>query len=334
MSGLCLHIGLPKTGSSAIQGFLREHVDALSELGVHYALNGETEADSEGTPNGNGRAFLKYLDSRRRRPGFSLERFEDEFDRLYVSERHRLSLISSELLAGVEKTQLRRFRERILRDRPIMIVAVVRNLYDHAFSTWNQLVKRHAYAGGFERFVEQDYNNPQGRAVCNYARHFGWKRIRLVDYDAHPRDIVTPFLDVLGVQAAAGWKAPRVNRSLSLAELAVQRTLNRILRDPALGARAAERFVSSRPQAGSGRIWKPKAARLLAERYGDDIRQIGQKLGKDLGGLVEVRRREHAWISPLELAQAARDAWPVLRQGLEARRLAAREAAVKDRAPA
>ena len=289
MAGLCLHIGLPKTGSSAIQGFLAANAAGLAEQGVHYSLARDAIADSAGVPNGNARALLKYLDPRRRKPGWDPEAFERSgFRELYMPEPDRPSLISSELLSNVEWGRLYRLRDDVLAGVPVRIVAVVRNLYDHALSTWNQLVKWHAYAGSFEAFALNEYSNPQLKSLSGYARCFGWKRIAIVNYDEAKGDILRPFLQAVGVEAPSHWSAPRVNRSLSAPELMLQLALNRVHHDGGLSRQAARLLVFARPRAASARLSRPDIAAQLGERFRPRLERLSAEAGRDLTWMADL----------------------------------------------
>ncbi len=320
MTEVCFHIGLPKTGSSAIQGFLRDHADALADCGIHYSLSPEAIADVAGVPNGNGRALLKYLDPRRRRSGFDVEEFERTgFDRHYVSNRSPISLISSELLAGIEWPQLRRLRDRALRERPVKVIAVARNIYDHALSTWNQNVKWHAYSKSFERFALHEYENPQLKSIWSHAKAFGWSRLRIINYEESKQDLVRAFLETVGVAPPPLWRAESLNRSLTSAELAVQRALNRIHGQSALSKKVAERLIAKRPTAAAARIWRPDIARALVERFGPEFEEVARRSGMDFSWMLKCSGPAASTVPALEYAAAALDVLPAVALALGAR---------------
>jgi hypothetical protein len=293
MGAIGLHIGVPKTGSSAIQAFLRANGPSLREHGVGYSLHSEAISDVGGVPSGNARALLKYLDPRRRQRRFDLEAFEQaEFYDVYMSEPGRLALISSELLSAIDWRQLLRFREQILRGHSIVVVVFVRNLYDHALSTWNQRVKWHAYARSFKHFARSEYDNPQITTIQKYAKCFGWKRMRVVNYDGARQDIIPPFFQALGVAAPSAWRAPRVNRGLTRAELTVQRALNLVHRDARISKALAQRLVCLRPDAQAAKLRRPEVARFLSDRFRPDVEQLAEASGLDLTWVFESPR---AW---------------------------------------
>ncbi len=305
---LCLHIGLPKTGTSAIQHFLRGHAGWLSDAGFHYALTPEAAPDADGVSSGNALALVRYLDPRRRPEAFSVASFERTFEATYLSDRHSVSIISSEFLASAGADQLLRFRDQVVGDRPVMVIAAVRSLYGHAFSTWGQLVKRHAYSRSFAHFAQRQYFNSQIAVLRRYGKCFGWDRLKLIRYDQHQHDIVGAFLAELGAPQSPDRQAPRINRSLSRAELDVQLILNRLHGSPGLATAVSDRFVSERPDGASGRVWRPDVARSLADRFGDEVRTLARKTGQPLEALLEERSWGDTTTASGEYAQATADA--------------------------
>ena len=135
----------------------------------------------------------------------------------------------------------------MLKDRPARVVAVVRNLYGHAFSSWAQLVKRHAYAEPFAHFVDTTYANPQLKALRVYAKVFGPENLRLIDYDHHRLDIVAPFLEAIGAPDLPQRRVQRINRSLSESELSLQLALNRVHHSSAVAGAVADALMARRP---------------------------------------------------------------------------------------
>ena len=316
---VCVHIGLPKTGSSAVQAFFDSKAEALARRGVYYAQNAHTRTDSGIASSGNGRALLKYLDVRRRPANFDEAKFARVLQKVYFSAAFRTSLISSELLASVDWKMLPLLRDNVLDGREVRIVAVVRNLYDHALSSWNQAVKWHAYTEGFEHYARHDYANPQLKSLSYYAACFGWDAMHLVQYEQSRDDLIGAVLKPVGVTAKPGWTAPRTNRSLTRPELHVQRLLNRVHHDRDLAKETAERFIASRPAAHGPPPWRPDIAQMLADRFGPAVEQLGRGIGQDLQGIICARPRRSIPVSPFEYIRLARAALPVARKALKAR---------------
>ncbi len=287
-----LHIGLPKTGSSAIQAFLQENALALAGLGVDYSLHPDALSHVAGVPNGNARALLRYLDPRRRQHRFDVEAFEQaEFFKVYMPSRDRFTLISSELLSAVDWWQLQRFRDRIACGHSVIVVALMRNIYDHALSTWNQSVKWHAYDKSFEHFARNEYNNPQISAFRKYGKCFGWRKIKVINYDDTRLNIIAPLLRAIGVTTPPIWRAARVNRSLTRTELAVQMALNAIHHDRRLSKALARGLVWVRPDAAAARLERPDVSRFLSDRFRPEVERLIEVSGVDMAWVLDSARQ-------------------------------------------
>jgi hypothetical protein len=272
---------------------LRAHAVELERLGFHYALTPETSGYAQGVSSGNGLELVRYLDPRRRPAGYSPAEFEAAFDRIYVAPG-RTSVISTEFLASADPAQLVRLRQVVLGERPVIVVAAIRNLYAHAFSCWAQLVKRHAHTKPFLDFVCATYSNPQLKALRVYGKVFGLHALRLIPYDAHRTDIVEPFLEAIGAPELEGRLAARINRSLTPAELNLQLALNRVHHRPGVAAAVAEGFVACRPGAETPQDWRPEAAELLHRRFDRAISEFAAKTGLDLEPLLDFPAGERA----------------------------------------
>ena len=283
---LALHIGLPRAGSSAIQYCLAERAEALARRGVHYAVPPRATWQPNGVSSGNGLELARYLDPRRRAPDFHEARFERGFWATYASQDHPTALVSSEFLSAAAKPMLARFRDQVVADRPVRVIAVVRDLYGHAVSTWAQMVRDQAYAKDFRTFAEGVYDNPQCRAVRAFRRAFGREAVRVIHYDALEGGLFSAFLDALGVDLPGLDEAPRVNRGLSSAELEVQLAFNRLHRSRRLSRTIADRFVARRPEAPAGRIWRPDVVRLLEDRFADEVQQLNRAFFNGRRGLA------------------------------------------------
>ena len=307
---LALHIGLPRVGSSAIQYCLAEQAQALSRRGVHYAMSpAHSTWQPNGVSSGNGLELARYLDPRRRPPGFEEAAFEQGFWATYGSPDHPISVVSSEFLSAAAKPMLARFRDKIAR-RPVRVIAFVRDLYGHAFSTWAQMVKDQAYAKDFRAFADEVYDNPQCRAVRAFRRAFGRESLRVIHYESLEGGIFAAFLGSLDVRLPGSDESPRINRGLSGGELDLQLAFNRLHHNRRLSRSIADRFVARRPEAAAGRIWRPDVAELLEDRFADEVRQLnraffpggpGLAIAGDTAGAPPPPAEPRSWI----LADAA-----------------------------
>lgn len=295
---LVLHIGLPKAGSSAVQHSLERRASELSGLGVHYAV--AAGARNASISSGNGLELARYLDPRRRPPGFSVSDFERSFEKSYLSPAHPVSVISSEFLAYADEDMLRRFRDVLLGRRQIQVIGFIRDLYGHARSSWMQLVKRGAYTRSFEQFVDELYQNSQFRVLRVFNKVFGWERMAFLHYETHAGDIFGAFLDAIGAPRVAAEPAPLINRSLSQAELDVQLRWNRLHRNKALATAMSDHFLQRNPDRAGAALWRPQVAQVLEDRFGDEVRYINDKYFRAPQQLAIARNEPRSFAEPAE----------------------------------
>jgi hypothetical protein len=275
-----LHIGMPKTASSAIQYALARHRILLSELGVHYA---RPDADPRflpgGISSGNGVALGLHLNPEKWPETYDPAVLEDAFGAAYVSAEHPISLISSEALAGAKHTELVRFKARMdAQGHAVRVIAFVRDLYDHAHASWVQRVKRGAYSDDFGTFCNTAYDNPQYRTLRIYRKVFGSEAMTVLHYDSAKDDVMAAFLAALGLPGQTLPAPPRVNPGLSAGEIEMLRRLNRLHRSPALARRLSDDLISRGAGRSSLPVQSPALAAALAERHGDEVKWINDRL--------------------------------------------------------
>jgi hypothetical protein len=270
-----LHIGLPKTGSSAIQAYLRRQRDQLSSAGIFYAPGPKEEEDAGWTiSSGNGVRLGRQL-SETPEPVYDDDPLGN-FVARFVSPDHAVSLVSSEHLAGARPERLARLKQG-LKDRPVRILALVRDFYGHAFSMWHQSIKRSGYAGTFGEFARQ-YNDPQSRVLETYAQVFGPEALKVVHYDSSADRLIPATCEAMGLEPPADASAPVVNRSLTPVEAAVLAECNRLHGGAKLlSTMLSNHLIYKHPE----RITRPEldaeAAALIAERCGPATRRINER---------------------------------------------------------
>lgn len=271
---IVLHIGAPKTGSSAIQLALARDQARLARFGVHYGL-GEAEKAAlrkEPTSSGNG-ARLGHMLNPRHPESARLGAYQPaDFRRDFVSPALPFSLISGEGMAGAGREQLLDFRDRILGGGDVRVIAFVRPVADQAASTYLQMVKTRGYARDFDSFCRDDFRDTQGAALRLFAETFGADRVQVLGYERSKADIYGAFLGALGMD----WRPKRgpapVNRSLSQTELDVLLACNAIYRRPAeLAQLVSRRLLAAAPDKPPARPGSPETTALLGERHADAV---------------------------------------------------------------
>lgn len=246
---IIMHIGLPKTGSSALQYSFDTNRDRLAKVGVHYAAQ-RTAADAAptGISSGNGGLLSLHIVKDERRPGADIAELPRLFDRTYVDPRCGISLISNEALARADTDGLRRFRDETVRDRDLMVIAYVRDLYGHARSSWMQGIKRGGYGEDLQAFVENKYGTPQTSALRRYHRVFG-DRLKVLHYDSNRKDIVPSFLNAAGLELGElQLGSPIINRSLSREEIDVMLEIHPLHKDRQFSQLLTDGLIARHPE--------------------------------------------------------------------------------------
>lgn len=224
---LIIHIGHPKTGTSAIQAFLGINVAKLYSHGVIYRSSHDLVSKSKLSyiTSGNG-AFL-FRDVERRI-------FKDCHTYLYSSEllignfleqSFRRSVVSAASASGLD----------------LEIICYTRDFFEYAFSIWGQYIKRGGGTLGFVDFTVKDFSEST-RTTAHYWNYFYVLKelmeiasqegiqLKVFNYDRVKNNIQEHFLlNSLGLDFKNFDRTlvhKKVNRSLSIAEYEIQKSFN------------------------------------------------------------------------------------------------------------
>ena len=132
-----IHIGPPKTGTSAIQKWLKDHADCLMSNGVYYP---EHQQDSNGISSGN---FLSVFSAHNGDYVYSPQKLQDTIAKAQTANCHTL-LLSSEFFFSRLPTLLKAIPDA-------QCIAYVRNPAQLHESHYNQSVKRHGNTAVIKR---------------------------------------------------------------------------------------------------------------------------------------------------------------------------------------
>lgn len=216
---LNLHIGLGKTGTSALQTFFASERAQLQELGFIYPALVDLAPASRGEPTrGNGLPLAQAIGW----PGG----VKKDAERPDIGEMADLLLehatgtsdiiVSSEALQFFEPERLSRFCDLLAaHDIQTRVICFVRSCREFYLSVWKQHIKTFGNDVGFSEILET-FGGLQQTVVKNLeqvgSRHVAFD---VFNYNQGRNDIVGFFLrDVLNVQ---GTSTPRiVNPSIDL----------------------------------------------------------------------------------------------------------------------
>tara|TARA_B110000503_G_scaffold39815_1_gene65410 strand:+ start:18119 stop:19588 length:1470 start_codon:yes stop_codon:yes gene_type:complete len=221
MKKLFLHIGLGKTGSSALQSWLSLNADALSKQGVDYA-DLVPHAKTGEVSSGNGYVLQQAL------IGQDFEEVERLLTSTYFfNPKNNIALISCELFQGIRAPLVQKIHDICTKlDIDVTVIVYIRSVYEQQYSSYLQGIKRSSIAHpfgekssdiAFLRYVEY---------LRRYVRVFG-DQVLAVNYDIAKKNIYASLADIVGIETQGLKKLKKkVNRSLTLEEAEVLRRMN------------------------------------------------------------------------------------------------------------
>lgn len=252
-AALVLHIGAPKTGSSAIQRHCQRHAAALRADGFHYPSH---PCDDNGISGGHGGLFTGDAHSVR-------EALADRF----AAARDagcRLLLSAEGTFAGAADVV------PALPTAAFHVVCLLRHPVDAIASHHNQGVKRHfgtqSLAQAAAAIVDGRVVNPSlsGSVLFDWLRHCGRERMTVLPYveDGAAVDAIARFRAALGLPPAATEEP--VNRSYTPAATAFRQLVN-ALPPPVVAAFDAPLDVVLQAYSDACRVPRPTAAEALED---------------------------------------------------------------------
>ncbi|SEQ95269.1 hypothetical protein SAMN03080615_03368 [Amphritea atlantica] len=221
---IVIHIGAPKTGSSALQAFFLNNRDALLSCGYYYPEHGVDDNNVSGGHSVVGVNLIK-------KDFISASRFVDEWV-VQAKERNKTLLISAESLYSKP-----RMLKSILENYRVGIVAYFRDPIELLISNYNQAVKRHFATIDLKGFAKNVLVNESdgysGLIFSLWAECFGKDNVCLLPYGEgfFPEGkIEFSFLDLLGVsklqRKSFKYHSKRINVSYTSGALEYKRLVN------------------------------------------------------------------------------------------------------------
>jgi hypothetical protein len=269
---LVLHIGAPKTGTSAIQRFLASNVDALRAMGFDY-LRGAPDVGSLPT-TGNGLPILLFFENAGSRPEKPSGVLEGYFG------TRSTAIISSEILFFLSASGWQELIDACgaIGADPHIIV-YLRNVYPFYLSSYNQLVKQHGQTDSFRHFVENNnilsYHGP----LHFFAQALGQARVKVAHYESVQTNICRHFLSMISPDADLSklkFDLVRVNRSLDELELRFVRIANRFP-TAHLPGELSNLLISSDPDRHAREATSPEIVELLTVRHAAEVTEINER---------------------------------------------------------
>lgn len=207
-----IHIGPPKTGTSAIQYCLQNDSERLASLGIYYPKH---TTDINGISSGNVNSIYDVIDGER---VLSKTKFSELVSQCKTSNMHTL-LLSSEFF-------FERLSDLVDLIPTARFIAYIRNPLDSFESLYNQSVKRHHHIKPISRraTLPRFYLAKLDSLVEQYSAD----RFMLRSYSSSGFEggsIITDFYSVLSIEAPSN-VVKQINLSYSFEALEFKRWLN------------------------------------------------------------------------------------------------------------
>ncbi len=299
MKELVLHIGCPKTGSTALQTWLAINQAKLVDQGYHFALT-DREAAHFRINSGNA-AILDTFIRQNGGPG-KRDSGRTVLD-LYFSGFDK-AIVSSEILSGYRPEYIEALREFFDQHRvQVRVVAYVRNLYDFFYSAHVQHVKRSNRLESFEQAVLEEKHFRHFLAFKNFSRFFP---VTLIHYDSVVDNVATAFCDAIGLDYAQLDPLPeqQVNRTLSRDEIVVLQSIGRWLREMDISADGFSGIVSDElvhrfPDTESRAVYSEEVHRHLSQTFSDQLDEFNAICGDQFNFKLSILG-ERSYLAPTE----------------------------------
>ena len=238
-----VHIGMPKTGSTAIQRFLIQNADALSDQGVlhmrpHFRFVSQVEYAVVACNQAN-----RLIPDRIDRVRFGVSNLEDqraltaEFEKILDKALEQTDaqtfVISSEQIAfWLRRKPLRKALDRWLQSRfdEVRYLMFLRPMEDFILSVHSEAIRRGSVRTQ-EEFVAREKEQPMVKTALNWRADFG-DRVTVLQMgreNGKRIDLYEQFCSVLGVESRHLARPAPANQSLNKFQQALLRRMNRLL---------------------------------------------------------------------------------------------------------
>lgn len=215
MAELYLHVGHGKTGSSFAQSSFALSHKSLEEKGIYYPPFNSFELARQGKiTSGNG-ALLYNI------------------DKLEIGNHKKIFLSNEVLFHDILEGKLDRSLELLANGlyEKVHVILFIRDLVDHAESSYQQVIKRGGATVSVEDFFAH-YSQPKLVAeLLERFSHYPNFEVTVKNYSSCRNGLLTVFSEWLGVEDEVFSNPPvrQVNRSMTRPELRFQKSVNEIL---------------------------------------------------------------------------------------------------------
>ncbi len=239
MKSLVLHIGIPKTGSSALQVFCAQNRKALLQQSLDYFELGDFDLGVRGKISSGNGAHLARSFLRPKGPSFRSDREEQlaALERRIAASSCEVGFLSSEIFVFADDASIAQFAEWLgQRGITLRFFYLIRDQLQFLTSSYIQQVKRHActetceqYVGRiFEKIAHIKYTRLH-RRLAKFTTPENILCRSYADARAVEHGVCGLFIEAFGLNAGAfKFADSSVNVSLDLTEIKVMLALNKL----------------------------------------------------------------------------------------------------------
>ncbi len=198
---MILHIGLHKTGSSALQALLAQRVDLLAANGIAYPYPDPPAVVAIGGCSGNGLQILHAKGAFRSKSTAHADldpRFAVFLREVVEAQREDTVVLSTEYFANLELGQLQSLKAELSGHR-VKVICFVRDPFDFAFSAWRQHIKTGKCEVDFQTYLDipsRRFSLREG--FLKYAQVFA-ENLTVLRYERHVSRLGPAFFRALGL---------------------------------------------------------------------------------------------------------------------------------------
>ncbi len=260
---LFIHVGHSKTGSSFIQSSFATHAELLQAQGVFYPLS-PGEAGGSGITSGNGSLVSGNLPL----PPKGTKSYVLSSEKFFQS-----------ILGGTDTRDKIKAAVEHVGAGGLTFILFTRDPIDHAESAYQQQIKRGGDTIGVDSFFES-YNMP--RLVPRFfeaVSEFDKANVIAFNYSKHSTEALDCVLKAVGAELPHRLfdRSSRVNRSMTFAELELQRSLNRFL--GRRGSFLSDSLCNGLPTVKSDKVLPSEAVqRQMLERLAPALNEVDSLL--------------------------------------------------------
>lgn len=277
---LVLHMGMGKTGSSALQIAFVRNRDLLAKRGILYPLHAsDKDALAGKVISGNGLGIIEQFRARERP---NKAEFMDDLRRT-IDEAEGDVLYSSELLYNIGSTGVEELRDLAASaGARLQAVIYVRDVAGHALSSYSQVVKRALFTGDFAAYLDPEsgrYRPKMQARLRQLHASLGPENVTVLHYDSEREQLFEGFMEqVFGVTDMVEFVGSHgeVNRSLTRKEIEIMRRMNVRLAGRPQARRVSDVIIERQPFGPRQMKIARSELKLLRTRFEDQVQWVNE----------------------------------------------------------